>query len=727
MNSSRRVLAVFLFALLLLPTLCQGRGIGGDVSFRFLWPSDPAAPGEERVELETEHQGDLKDVETPAGRASGSRILLRLPSGEAVAGARLMKLEGEDAWVFETKIKKEITAATGVYETPHFALPAIKPPPSHSRVFTFRIGAFSPPTHEPISTTGPVILYSEDLEVVVISPLDHFLESMTQPVEGEWRCGFGGMIERLPEGTMRRVMVVKGRGINNTVMKWGDLVRKWHDHERVPPYHDVALSRLGYWTDNGAMYYYKTAPKMNYHETLIAVKEEADRRDIPYGYFQIDSWWYPKAKTGGLLSAFRGGCIKWEPQDKHFPRGLESFQEELGLPLVAHNRWYDHNTPYCDKYECVYGKGDKTPALPVEPEFWDEIMDNAVRYGVAVYEQDWLITQMNLIPWLRSELGHAELWFESMAGAAHERGLTMQLCMAPPGFFLQQMKHDHITHVRTSGDYQGGVLKTYFWPKFHKTSMFAYAVGFWPFKDNFQSSSGQRFIRNERWAYEEALISVLSGGPVGPADELGAADRELLMKTCRDDGVLLKSDRPATPIDLMFLDNKKPWIAKTETSNRTGHTFYLAAFNIRPLNTRDKSVSFQELDISGDYGVYDYRSKKMIRGQSGIEFGRMKKNRAAYYIIAPRLDNGMYLVGETDKFVTLSNKRFPEVGLEGNALSMQVEGVPGEDVGISIYVTSPPERARGCELKGLPPGKQEGMVECSAMIPDSGKAQVSIE
>jgi len=57
--------------------------------------------------------------------------------------------------------------------------------------------------------------------------------------------------------------------------------------------------------------------------------------------------------------------------------------------------------------------------------------------------------------------------------------------------------------------------------------MFAYAVGMWPYKDCFQSAAGQRTIRNERWGFEETLISNLSGGPVGPGDAIGAADREL--------------------------------------------------------------------------------------------------------------------------------------------------------------------------------------------------------
>ena len=60
-----------------------------------------------------------------------------------------------------------------------------------------------------------------------------------------------------------------------------------------------------------------------------------------------------------------------------FPEGLPAFQKELGLPLIAHNRWYDANSPYCQRYECAPGEGNRNAALPIAPEFWDEIMELA--------------------------------------------------------------------------------------------------------------------------------------------------------------------------------------------------------------------------------------------------------------------------------------------------------------------------------------------------------------
>ena len=700
-----------------------------DTCLRLLWPADPQHPGKEMLEL----QGSLKPVSeqtTPVGPAKARLLQWRLPSGEKVAETRVLQLSEDRAgraWVLETEIKQEISGATGDFNRPAFAAPGLSAPAALSRVLTFQMAAFAPPVRQPVPTSGPVVLYNDQLAALVFSPLDHFLASISAPQNGEWLSGFEGEVGRIPAGTVHRVLIVEGHGINSTLIKWGELVQAWYQHARPSAYADVGLRYLGYWTDNGAFYYYHTAPGLNYHQTLIAVRDDAKRRGIPFGYFQLDSWWYPKAKAKtGLLAAARGGSIVWEPIPELFPQGLPAFQQELHLPLVAHNRWYDVNSPYCRRYQCVTGEGGRNAALPIDPDFWNEIMDNAVKYGVKVYEQDWLDTQLDMIPWLRSELGHAETWFDTMVKTANSHGLTMQLCMASPGFFLEQVKFPNVTTVRASGDYMAGLPKTWFWPNFHQVSVFAYAVGLWPFKDNFQSASGQRAIRNERYPYEEALIAILSAGMVGPSDKIGAADKDLLMRTCRPDGVLLKPDRPAFPIDLMYLDSRKPWIVSTESEHEIGKTIYLAAFNLWPARMHDPGISFEELGLTGNYAVYNYRTGELELDRKRTEFGRMPKNQACYYILCPVLANGLAIIGETDKFITLSKKRFPSIREENGILKLEIEGVPGEEVKVAFSSPRPPRQVQGGEL--LQSGRPtSGIFTIIVKIPDSGRTSVEMQ
>ena len=700
-------------------------GLAKMAQLRYLWPAEPGTAGGDLVELSAGAPERGIETDTPYGALQAESMEISR-SGEKVGTVTVYKVPAGaafEAYMIETKTEEDIKGPNSSFEEPSFAAPAIRASKEYSGVLGFEEGAFAPPTDRPVASMGPTVLYTDNMDVMIFSSLNYFLTTIQSPADGEWRCGFHGEVESIPAGTVFRMLLVKGRGMNETVFKWGDLLRKYYDNRRESSYADVGLSHLGYWTDNGAYYYYKTAPDMDYHDTLLAVKAYADREGIPYGYFQIDSWWYPKAKTNDLLSMATGGAIVWEPMKELFPQGLDDFQKELGLPLIAHNRWYDRESPYCDRYECVYGEGIKTAALPIEASFWDEIMDNALRYGVQVYEQDWLVSQLYSIPWLRSGIDNAEQWFDAMMRKADERGLTVQLCMASPGFFLQQVKHDNVTQVRTSGDYQAIFPKTYFWPAFHKTSMLAYAVGLWPFKDNFQTTPLQRPVRNEFWPYEEALISVLSAGLVGPGDKIGMTDKDLLMKTCRQDGVLLKPDRPATPIDAMYTDKTRPWTVSTESLHETGKTVYLAAFNLWPYRMFNPEVSMAELGITSEYVVYDYREQMVVENRGVIDFGLMPQNDAFYYVLAPVLENDIAVIGETGKFVTKSGKRFPRIEAKGDALDMDVVGVPGEDVTVTIYVKGGTVETNGRVLGNNGPGLVDVLVE----VPASGLATLHVE
>ena len=54
----------------------------------------------------------------------------------------------------------------------------------------------------------------------------------------------------------------------------------------------------------------------------------------------------------------------------------------------------------------------------------------------------------------------------------------------------------------------------------------------------------------EPYPWVHAAASALShAGPIAPGDKVGGSNVSLILATCRSDGVLLKPDRPATPID----------------------------------------------------------------------------------------------------------------------------------------------------------------------------------
>lgn len=592
--------------------------------------------------------------------------------------------------------------STGDFEKPAFEYPAIAVEAKFQHALSFQMTPLLPPTMKASPSHGPLVLYADDGEAIVFAPLDGFFESVITFKKGKIRYGVAGEIDAIPAGWEHPFVMARGHGINATIEYWGDVLREHHGKERADRYADIGLSYLGYWTDNGAYYYYNTAPGMNEADTLLAVKADADARDIPFGYLQLDSWWY--FKDDGALT--RGGLTLWEPIPEMFPDGLTAFQEAMGWPLVLHNRWFAKNTDYKNDYPFY---DDEEMAFPLTRDVFDEFMANASSWGAITYEQDWLMSQYWGVTPLRAEVGRAAEWMGWMDDAAADAGLTTQWCMAGPGHLMDVVHRRTTTTARTSIDYRRDVSKESYWPQYHIVAMIADAVGVRPFKDNFRST--------EKHAEAEALISALSTGMVAPSDKIGASKRDIIMRTCRADGLLLKPDKPATPIDAMFFAHSRPFITATYSDRGAlGRWRYVASYHLareHPQRTvLDRvwpyvSYGFQDagtmfvfpdlvtdwhLDIERDLGVdgpavvYDWREQSA----RVVEDYTMLTRRSDLYdynldVVAPIFANGLSLIGEADKYVTLADKRFSDIAPTADGIDLTLAGEPGEMVSITVY------------------------------------------
>ena len=84
----------------------------------------------------------------------------------------------------------------------------------------------------------------------------------------------------------------------------------------------------------------------DYGETIVDVKRHADEVSLPYKWWLMDSWWYPK----GLLN----GVKTWESLPSTFPgsdgRGGDKALAELaratGWSILAHTRFFAADTSY---------------------------------------------------------------------------------------------------------------------------------------------------------------------------------------------------------------------------------------------------------------------------------------------------------------------------------------------------------------------------------------------
>src|SRR5262249_29845726 len=154
---------------------------------------------------------------------------------------------------------------------------------------------------------------------------------------------------------------------------------------------------------------------------------------------------------------------------------------------------------------------------------------------------------------------------------------------ATPADFLQTITLRNLTSIRTSGDYRYLFDNGLNWVWFLHTNALARALGLNAFKDTFISNPDATLGYAEPYAEAEALLSALSAGPVAIGDQIGCANRDIVMRTCREDGVLIKPDAPLAALDRCFHHHAyfeaEPLIGETFSTHPAGRWLYVASFN----------------------------------------------------------------------------------------------------------------------------------------------------
>ena len=419
------------------------------------------------------------------------------------------------------------------------------------------VGIFSPSLKDIYSSMDgglPLVVFDSTLEnTVVISPQNTFMSAHQQVWKPDgydvpvFATGILGTVENIPAGYSMETLLVAGQNITQTMDKWGKLLKQRYKKDEKYLKDDFSINYLGYYTDNGACYYYNVGDYSNYEEALIAVKEDADKNDLPFRYLQIDSWWYYRGDNDGVKN--------WTAKTDIFPNGTDYVSKMTGWPIVAHNRFFSTDNVYAKQnggnFDFIIDKGDI--ALPDDPLFWQYLLSTSRNeWNLWTYEQDWLLTESGRLKELQLDLDLGQTWLGQMAESAKELGLTIQYCMAWPRHVMQSVMLPTVTQTRASGDYHPANTQ---W-MIGDSSILLHSLGIAPFKDTFHTSSSQykcKFSTPEPYPALETYVSVLSRGPVGPSDTVGNANKQLIMSTCMRDGLLLKPARPALSLDSTFL------------------------------------------------------------------------------------------------------------------------------------------------------------------------------
>lgn len=312
--------------------------------------------------------------------------------------------------------------------------------------------------------------------------------------------GVQGLAESIPPAYEYEVIeVTDSTTFTANVLKWGAALQEYHGTVKVE---DDSTDVLGYWTDNGAYHYYNPAPFDDYEQLIVDLYDKTTERGIPFNYLQLDSWWYYKGVGGGLKN--------WTARPDVFPNGIEAVHEYTGWPILAHNRYFSSDTDYA-----IQNGGDfpfvidetTGKALPVGQDFWEYLFGEALPWGLAVYEQDWLDREYEEVSLLHADVYLGSAWLNNMAAAAKNKGLPIQYCMALTRHMLHAASLDSVTQIRVSEDY---MLAPNQWSIGH-TSLFAHALGMKPYKDLFWTN---RTNPNNPYSYCEFFSPTDPGDPV---------------------------------------------------------------------------------------------------------------------------------------------------------------------------------------------------------------------
>jgi hypothetical protein len=238
----------------------------------------------------------------------------------------------------------------------------------------------------------PLVMYNRtnsSLPMVVFSPLDR---PKAQHVGTDQRVvgiGVKATAESIPAGWSQRALLSAGVGINVGMRAWGDLMLRSAGQPRTDHrYRDTVHSTIGFWTDNGGYYHYSTGGNETYEVVLPKVHAYHQSLGVRFGHWQFDSWFYPK--DGSVLPGGGGGGVtNWTALASVFPSGMAAIQQQLGVPMVMHNRQWSPSSAYINDTALPYtwlSGPDWT--IPRDPDgFFRWFFTQQQGWGLSMYEQ----------------------------------------------------------------------------------------------------------------------------------------------------------------------------------------------------------------------------------------------------------------------------------------------------------------------------------------------------
>lgn len=581
----------------------------------------------------------------------------------------------------------------------------------------------------------PLIAMSASTDkCIMLAPVDSFHDQVLAVVDTEaggreLHWGWSGDLASVPEGFCATLAIISGSSPRELIRSWGALVRQHAQARGVVVnnrgrYADVSTAKLSMWTDNGASYWYRTERGMDLPTTLETTVAHLDKIQVPIASVELDSWFYRHEITRKVADVGYPnvvpptGMLRWEPREDVLGKGsIKDLRRRLGnRPLILHSRHISSKSDYRSEpsLECETWWVDKDRAHPAGPALFQRWLQQAADWGATAYEQDWLVEVWLGVRQLREVAGRIETWQHQLDGAAKEANVNLIWCMATPADMAQAVSLQQIVALRSCDDYRYAKDPSVLW-RWHLTvSCLIRSLGLLPFKDVFMShTNGLDLpdIDGDPNAVLEACLSALSAGPVGIGDRLGKTNCELVRKTCRSDGVLIKPDAPLAALDQSLRNPSGLLWAETNCSAwryivvmRTGIRSENCPTHLEPM------VETVELGSTGL--VYNWKTKEACVADSIT--ASLQIHEWELWVVCPLIGTGkaFALIGDSDAFTTMGDKRIRVTNTSGDGAqsSFDVLGVYGEEVQISFW-----SKTSGVETRPIQiPAK--GWMHCSLSL-----------
>ncbi len=526
---------------------------------------------------------------------------------------------------------------------------------------------------------SPLIARSGD-SVVMLAPIDGHHEQVVAVARDGLTWGWHGDLDTVPAGFATTLGIYVAATVADALAAWGADVRAAAGPVRHAD--DAVTTHLSYWTDNGAAYWYRTEVGATIAGSVAAAVGQLRDDGVPIRSVELDSWFYehatprPIAEIGYPEAVPPTGAMRWSARADAFPPPappaddaggvdpIAAFQARLDAPLVVHARHISPDSPYVTDPDEWWT--DDAAAHPRDPEFFRQWFDAAVGWGATCIEQDWMLMSWFGVRGLRAGAGRAAAWQRALNDHARATGIGLIWCMATPADLMLAASLDRVVAVRTCDDYRFADDPAFLWTWFLTVNRLTNELGLRAFKDCFFSRAdgveGNDGIDGDQHAEFEALLAALSGGPVGIGDRIGRTDRDVVLRTCDDDGRLRRVDRAlAATDDCLFGGPARGsglmWATTTATTTATtGSTTgdsdvwtYVVAIN----TASSQSSIADRFVLPGERSVYEWRTGVTERC-SALEVELTARD-WALWIVAPPGGGDIDRAGDRSKYVVVES------------------------------------------------------------------------